>query len=113
MSNMRDCQTKKSPGRIIWEGYMKINTGKYDSFREEGMSSLREGEWAVAESQRGMMQVKVKFVCQGATREKKGFFLEEGLKGWARYRKVSELLLSPKQGWPREWEEWLKYRRRK
>ena len=69
MSNMKDCQTKKSPGRIIWEGYTKINPGKNDSFREEGMSSLREREWAVAESQRGMMQDKVKFVCQSVTTE--------------------------------------------
>ena len=34
-------------------------------------------------------------------------------KGRALYRRVSELLLSPKVGWRREWEEWLQDRRRK
>ena len=29
---------------------------KHDFSREESLSSLPEGEWAVAESQRGMMQ---------------------------------------------------------
>ena len=34
-------------------------------------------------------------------------------KGWTLYRSVSELLLSPKEGWCREWEEWLQDRQRK
>ena len=34
-------------------------------------------------------------------------------KSWAFYRRVSELLLSPKEGWRREWEKWLQDRRRK
>ena len=33
-------------------------------------------------------------------------------KGCALYRRVSELLLSPKEGWRREWEEWLHEGRR-
>ena len=42
---------------------------------EEGLSSLPEGEWAVAESQRGMTQNKVKLVCRYATPWKTGIFL--------------------------------------
>ena len=145
MSNMGEYQTKESPGRISPE--------KHDSSREEKMSSLPDGEWAVAESQRGMTQDEVKMVCQGATPWKTGIFLwgrvelftggwvsccwvpkrddagwsENGMprcnalknghlperKGWALYRRVSELLLSPKEEWHREWEEWLQDRRRK
>ena len=43
---------------------------------EEGLSLLPEGEWAVAESQRGMTQDKVKFVYQIATPWKTEIFLE-------------------------------------
>ena len=45
------------------------------SSREERMSSLSEGEWAVAESQRGITQDEVKSVCQGATPWKTSIFL--------------------------------------
>ena len=34
-------------------------------------------------------------------------------KGSAFYQKVSELVLSPKEGWRRKWEEWLQDTRRK
>ena len=34
-------------------------------------------------------------------------------KSWALYRRVSELVLSVKEGWLREWEEWLQNRQRK
>ena len=44
--------------------------------KEEGRSSLPEGEWEVTESQREMTQDKVKFVCQGATPWKTGTFLK-------------------------------------
>ena len=39
------------------------------------MSLLLEDKWAVAESQRGMMQNEVKIVCQGATPWKMCIFL--------------------------------------
>ena len=39
------------------------------------MSTLPEGEWAVAESQNGMTLDEVKIVCQGATPWKTGIFL--------------------------------------
>ena len=42
---------------------------------DEELNSLSEGEWAVAESQRGMTQDEVKIVCQGATLWKTGIFL--------------------------------------
>ena len=153
MSNMSEYQTKESPGRVIWEQYTTISPEKHDSSREEGRSSLQKSEWAVPESQRGMTQDKVKFVCQGAMPWKTGIFLRGRVelftgrwvsccwvpnrddvawsencmprynalknahiperKGWVLYRKVSELLLSPKEGWRREWEEWLQKRRRK
>ena len=48
---------------------------KYDSSREESLSSLPEVEWAVAESQRGMTQDEVKLVCQSAMPWKTGIFL--------------------------------------
>ena len=123
------------------------------SFWEEGLSSLPECEWAVAESQRGMKQDELKIVCRGATPWKMGIFLREKVelftgvwvnccwvpkryeagwsencmprcnalknghlpkrKSWALYRRVSELVLSAKEGWLREWEEWLQNRQRK
>ena len=40
-----------------WKFYAKVQRPeKRASSWEEGLSSLPEGEWAVAESQRGMMQ---------------------------------------------------------
>ena len=49
------------------------------------MSSLREGEWAVAESQKGMTQDEVKIVSQSRTHWKTGVFLRgmfELFSGW-------------------------------
>ena len=140
--------------RMKWKLYAEVQRPeKRASSWEEGLSSLPEGEWAVAESQRGMTQDEVKIVCQGATPWKTGIFLRGRVelfaggwvsccwvpkrddagwsenfmprcnalknghlperKGWTLYRRVSELLLSPKEGWRREWEEWLHDRRRK
>ena len=48
---------------------------KQASSWEEGLSSSSESEWAVAESQRGMKQDKVKLVCRCATPWKMGIFL--------------------------------------
>ena len=116
-----------------------ISPEKHDWLKEEGLSSLPEGEWAVAESQRGMTQDEVKILCQGATPWKTGIFMRGRVelfsrgwvnccwvpkrddagwsencmswcnalknghlperKGWALYRRVSELLLSPKERW--------------
>ena len=118
-----------------------ISPKKHDWLKGEGLSSLPEGGWAVAESQRGMTQDEVKIVCQGATPWKTGIFLRGRVelftgrwvsccwvpkrddagwsetcmpkcnalkngylperKGWALYRRMSELLLSHKQGWRR------------
>ena len=75
MNNMGDYQTKDSPDKIIWENYTTISPEKHDSSREKGMSHLSEGHWAVAESQRGMKQDKVKTVCQGTMPWKTGIFL--------------------------------------
>ena len=140
--------------RIKWNLYAKVQRPeKWASSWEEGLSSLQEGDWAVAESQRGMAQDEVKIVCQGATPWKTGIFLRVKAelftggwvscclipkrndaewsencmprcnalknghlpekKGWALYRRVRKLLLSPKEGWCREREEWLQDRRRK
>ena len=52
---------------------------KHDSSMEERMSSLPEGEWTVAESQRGMTEDKVKSVCQGAQPERRASSWKEGL----------------------------------
>ena len=151
MSNMGEYQTKEGPGRR--EHYTTMSPEKHDSTKEEEMSSRPEGEWALAEYQRRMMQDEVNIVCQGAAPWKTGIFLtgRVGLftggwvsccwvpkrndtrssknfmprcgtlknghlperKGWTLYRRVSELLLSPKEGWHIEWEEWLQDRRRK
>ena len=148
-SNMCEYQTKDSPDRR--EHYTTMSPEKHDSFREEEMSSLPEGSWALAESQRRMTQDEVKIVCQGAAPWKTGIFLRGRVelftggwvsccwvpkrddagwsencmprcnalknghlperKGWALYWRVSELLLSPKERWRREWEEWLQGRR--
>ena len=40
----------------IWKHYTTMSPKKHDPSRVEGLSSLPEREWAVAESQRGMMQ---------------------------------------------------------
>ena len=146
--------SKEGWRRMKWKLYAEVQCPeKRASSWEEGLSSLLEGEWAVAESQRRMTQDEVKNVCQGATPWKTSIFLigrvelftegwvrccwvpkrddagwsekcmsrcnalENGhlpnRKGWTLYRRVSELLLSPKEGWRREWEEWLHDRRRK
>ena len=137
-----------------WKLYAKVQRPeKRASSWEEGLSSLPEGEWAVAESQRGMTQDEVKIVHQDATPWKTGIFLRGRVElftggwvsccwvaerddagrnencmprcnalrnghlpnrnGWALYRRVSELLLNPKEGWRGEWEEWLHDTRRK
>ena len=75
MNNMGEYQTKENPGRIIWEHYPKMSPEKYDSYREEGMSSLPEGDWAVTGSQRGMALDRAKFACQGTMPWKTGIFL--------------------------------------
>ena len=63
-----------------------ISPEKHDSSREESLISLREGGWAIAESQRGMTQDEVKIVCQGARPWKTGTFLigrvELFTRGW-------------------------------
>ena len=70
ISNMGEYQTKDSPVTIIWEHY------KTTWFVQRGKEELFTGGWwAVAESQRGMTQDKVKIVCQGATPWKTGIFL--------------------------------------
>ena len=56
MSNVGQYQTKECPGRIKWEHYTTIRPEKNNSSIEEVISSLPEGEWAVAESQQGMKQ---------------------------------------------------------
>ena len=62
---------------------------KYDSSREESLSSLPEVEWAVAESQRGMTQDEVKLVCQSAMPWKTGIFLRGRVElftgGWVNF----------------------------
>ena len=78
--------SKESPVRIIWEHYTTINPEKHDFFKEEGLSSLLGGEWAVVESQRGVRQDEVKTVCQDPTCWKTGIFLRGRIelfnRGW-------------------------------
>ena len=76
--------------RMKWKVYAKVQRPeKWASSWEEGLSSSLEGEWAVAESQRGMMQDKVKLVCQCATPWKIGIFLRGRIEfftgGWVRW----------------------------
>ena len=62
--------------RMKWKMYAEVQRPeKRASSWEEGLSSLPEGEWAVAESQRGMTQDEVKIVCRGATPWKTGILL--------------------------------------
>ena len=72
-SNMCEYQTKDSPDRR--EHYTTMSPEKHDSFREEEMSSLPEGEWSFAESQGGITQDEVKTVYQGAAPWKTSIFL--------------------------------------
>ena len=73
--------------RMKWKLHAKEQCPeKWASSWEEGLSSLPEREWAVAESQRGMTQDKVKLVCRWATPWKAGTFLrgrvELFTRGW-------------------------------
>ena len=77
MSNMGEYQTKDSIDKIIWRNYTAMSPEKHDSSREEENSSLPADKWAVAESQRGMTQDKVKIVWQGATLRKMDIYLRE------------------------------------
>ena len=62
--------------RIKWNLYGKMHPpGKRTSSWVEWLSILSEGKWAVDESQIGMMQNKVKLVCQCATPWKADIFL--------------------------------------
>ena len=75
--------------RMRWKLYAKVQRPeKRASSWEEGLSSLPEGEWAVAESKRGMTQDEVKIVFRGATPWKTGIFLrgrdELFTGGWVR-----------------------------
>ena len=85
---MGEHQNKESPVRIIWENHTTISPEKYDWLKEEELSSLPEGKWAVPESQRGMTQDEVKIVCQGATLWRTGIFLRGRVElftgGWVR-----------------------------
>ena len=55
----------------------RCNALKNGHFPKEGLSSLLEGEWDVAESQRDMTkpQNEAKLACQGAMSWKTGIFL--------------------------------------
>ena len=73
--------------RIKWNLYAKgERPEERASSWGEGLRSLLDGDWAVAESQRGMTQHEVKSVCQGATPWKTGIFLrgrfELFTRGW-------------------------------
>ena len=62
--------------RMKWKIYAEVQCPeKRASSWEEGLSSLPEGEWAVAESRREMTQDEVKNVCRGASPWKAGIFL--------------------------------------
>ena len=58
-NNMGEYQTKKSPGRIMWENYKTLNPEKHDSSRRKD-EILTGGWWALSESQRVMTQDEVK-----------------------------------------------------
>ena len=77
---------------------------KWLFFWEEGLNSLPEGEWAVAESQRGTKQDKVKLVYQVATPWKTVIFLKARIElitgGWVSWCWV------PKMDVAIEWMEW-------
>ena len=67
---------KKGWRRMKWKLYDEVQRpDKKISSWKEGLSSSLEGEWAVAESQRGMSQNKVKIVCRCATPWKMSIFL--------------------------------------
>ena len=73
--------------RLKWKLYAEVQRPeKRASSWEEGLSSLPEGECAVAESQRGMTQDGVEIVCRGATPWKTSIFLRRRVElfagGW-------------------------------
>ena len=57
---------------------LKKSPEKHDSSREESLSSLPQGEWAVAQSQRGMKQDE-KMYAEVQRPEKRVSSWEEGL----------------------------------
>ena len=97
--------------RMKWKLYAEVQRPeKRASSWEEGLSSLPEGEWAVAESQRGMTQDEVKNCMPRCNALKNGYPPEK--KSWVLYRRMSELLLSPKEGWRRvKWKLYAKVER--
>ena len=92
MSNRVSTKPKRAQEEQCKNINKAINPEKHDSSREERMSSLPEGEWAVDESQRGMAQDEKKFVCRGVTPWKTGIFLrgrvELFTRGWVSWCSV-------------------------
>ena len=83
--------------RMKWKLYAELQRPeKRASPWEKVWSLLAEGKWAVAESQKGMVQDEVKMSMFNTQRAS---FWEEGLSS---YRRVNELVLNPKEGWRRE-----------
>ena len=73
--------------RMKWNLYVKVQRPeKWASCREEGLDSLAEDKWAVAESQRGMTEDEVKILGQGAAPWNTGIFLRRRVEfftgGW-------------------------------
>ena len=82
--------SKEGWRRMKWKLYAKMQRPeKRVPYWEDGLSSLQEGEWALAESRRGMTQDEVKLVCQYATPWKTGIFLRERVElftgGWVSF----------------------------
>ena len=94
-----------------WKMYAEVQRPKKQaSSWEEGLSSLPEGEWAVAESQKKDGAGWSKNCMSRCNALKNGHLPER--KGWALYRRVSELLLSPKEGWRRmKWKMYAEVQR--
>lgn len=80
MLSLKEKRHRISQGATPW---------KRGIFQREKLSSFPEGEWASTESQREMMQEKVKLVCQGTALWKKGIFLRWSIEfftgGWVRW----------------------------
>ena len=69
-----------------WKLYAEVQRPeKRASSWEEGLGSLEEGEWTVAESQREMTQDEVKIARQGGMPWKSGIFLRERIERFTRW----------------------------
>ena len=99
MSNMGEYQTNESPGRVMWE-HLQYNKPWETWFFQRGEDELFTGGWVGYCWVPNRDDARLREKCMPRCNALKNWRLPDR-KGWALYWSVSELLLSPKEGWHR------------